>query len=309
MSLSATDSIQHGLLNLRANWQLVVVQFLQTLAVTLVAILGLVPVVLALGFAFLRGVMANFASSGGTELLERGLEAGVPLIVAFLAATLIWTIAFVVYCYFQGGILGILAAGERRAQSEGVRWQSYRAFSVRSLFAFAEGLTWPIFWLVNLFVVIGLAAVAGFGFIIVGLFVLLGEGSKAVLIGLGCSVFLLLALFMMLLSVWMQLALAELATGTRGVLAATKAALAIAGRRLPGVALLFLLLFVASIVLAIVLMPVSMVLEIALRDRAGAYFTGQAFVTLVQWLVSGVLTVAWAATFVALVNGEHEAVA
>ncbi len=309
MRLSATDSIQHGLLNLRANWQLVIVQFLQILAVTLISILGLVPIVLALGFAFLRGAMASLESGGGDELLEHILEAGVPLIVALLATTLIWTIAFIVYCYFQGGIFGILASGERRAQAEATGWQSYRVFSTRALFEVAERLTWPIFWLMNLFLLIGLGALTGFGSVIVGFVMLVGQGHEVVGIGIGCLMFLLLALFMMFLSVWMQLALAELATGTRGVVAASRAALAVAGRRLPGVALLFLLLFVASIGLAIVLVPVSMVLEIALKDWMGAYLAGQAFVTLVQWLLSGILTVAWAAIFVALVHGEHEAAA
>ena len=114
---------------------------------------------------------------------------------------------------------------------------------------------------------------------------------------------------MMLLAVWMQLALAELVTGTPSALAAARRALAIAGRRLPGVALLCLLLLVVSIVLAIILVPVSMVLEIALRERMMVYFTGQALVTSVQWIASGVLTVVWSATLVALVIGEREATA
>ncbi len=309
MSLSAVDSIQHGLLNLRANWQLIVVQFLQTLVVTVVSILGLVPIVFALGFTFLRGALERFDSGGGTELLERLLEAGVPLIVALLATTLIWTIAFVVYCYFQGGIFGVLAVGERQTRSGSARWQSYRAFSRSALFESAERLTWPIFWLVNLFLLIGLAALAATALVFAGFVVLLGQGHEAVQIGLGCLALLLLALVMVFLSVWMQLALAELASGTRGVLAAAKTALTTAGRRLPAVALLFLLLFVASIVMAIVFMPVSMVLEFGLRDQMGAYLTAQALVSLAQWLVSGMLTVAWSATCVALVTGEHRVAA
>lgn len=306
MRLSAIDSIQHGLLNLRANWQLVIVQFLQTLAVTLIATLGLLPIVFALGFAFVRSTLKNFDASSGSELLERVLEAGVPLVVGLLATTLIWTIAFVVFCYFQGGILGVLAAGERQAQPAGAGWKSYYTFSTRLFYELAEQLTWPVFWLVNLFVVIGTAALAGFGLLAVGPFVLFGEGSEALQIGLGCVALLVFAVFMMFLSVWMQLAQVELALGTRGVLAAAKQALKTTLRRLPGLALLLLLLIVASITMAIVFVPVSMVLEFAFRSRLGAYFTGQAVISLVQWLVSGVLSVGWAAVCVALVNGEHE---
>lgn len=309
MRLSAIDSIQHGLLNLRANWQLVVVLFVQTLVVSAISLMGLVPIVLVLGFAFVRGVMSTFESNGAGQLRDRILEAGIPMMLAFLVAGLIWTIAFVVYCYFQGGVLGTLAAGERRAISEGVRWQSYRAFSTHAFCKLAESLTWPIFWLLNLFVVVGMATLTAFGAVAAGLFVLLREAPGAAQFALGCSVFLAFVIAMMLLAVWMQLALAELVTGTRSALAAARRALAIGGRRSPGVALLCLLLFVASIALAIILVPISMVLEVALRERMMVYFTGQALVTSVQWIVSGFLTVVWSATLVALVIGEHEATA
>ncbi len=307
MRLSATDSIQHGLLNLRANWQLVLVQVLQTLIVTLISILGLLPVVFALGFTFLRSVVTDWSSGGATRILERIPEAWAPLLAAFVAATLIWTLAFILYCYFQGGIFGTLAAGEHRA--EGSEWQSYRAFSKRRFFESAEGLTWPIFWLMNLFACLAFVPIAGLAVLMAVLFRLGGEGSEALLVGLGCLGFLVLAVFMVLLSVWMQLALAELANGTRGAATAAKAALVVAGRRLPAVALLFLLLIVTAMIVTIALTPISMVLEMATRGRIGLFLSGQALVTLAQWSLSGLVTVAWSATLVALVAGEREVAA
>lgn len=305
MRLSATDSIQHGLLNLRANWQLVLVQVLQTLIVGLISILGLVPVVLALGFTFLRSVVTDWSSSGATRIFERVLEAWVPLLGALLAATLIWTLAFVLYCYFQGGILGTLAEGEHRARSGGFEWQSYRAFSKRSFFEHAEELTWPVFWLMNLFALLAFSPIAALVLVMAVLSRLGGDGLEALWIAFGCLGFLFLAVFMMALSVWMQLALAELANGARGAVRAAKAALVVAGRRLPGVALLFLLLIVTAMIVAIVLTPVSMVLEMAFRGRVGLFLAGQALVTLAQWSLSGIVTVAFLATVIALVAGEH----
>jgi len=306
MKLSAIDSLQHGLLNLRANWQLAVVLFVQTLVVSVISLLGFVPVALVLGFTFLRGVLSDFDTDGGAALLGRIAESIGPLILAFLAATLIWTIAFVVYCYVQGGVLGTLAAGERKAVTESIRWQNYRVFSLQAFFRHAEGLTWPIFWLLNLFMLIGLVFITVFGIGAVAISALLSQGPTAAQFAVGCLALLIFVVAMMLLMVWLQLALAELATGTRSALAATGAALKVAFKRLPGVALLVLILFVLSIVLAIIFLPVSMVLEVALRQRMGAYFAGQAMITLVQWLASGFVTVGWSATLIALVLGERE---
>ena len=104
----------------------------------------------------------------------------------------------------------------------------------------------------------------------------------------------------------MQVALAELATGGRGVVTASRAALSTILKRLPGVALLFLLLLVASTALTVVVMPLSLALEYVLRGHVAAYLVGQGIVTLLQWLLTGILTVGWSATIIALVAGERE---
>lgn len=319
MRLSAIDALQHGLLNLRANWQLIFVQALQSLLVMVIGVVGLVPIFMVLGFTFMRETLATVGSGGEAELLERVLGAGVPLIVAFLITTLIWTIAFVVYCYMQGGMLGVLAGGERKARREGVRWLNFRDFSTRGFLVYAEGLTWPIFWLINVFLLLATVVLLFFAVAAAGLLTLMigdgfasgngfgsfGELGAGVLL-LGCFGIVLVMVFTIFFSVWMQVGLAELAIGTRGVLAATRAALATVGRRLPGLALLLLLLMVASIAMAMVIAPVSLVMEAALEDRMTTYLVGRAFLTLFQWLGAGIVSLGWAGTVIALVLGEHE---
>ncbi|MDH4066327.1 MAG: hypothetical protein OEW19_18145, partial [Acidobacteriota bacterium] len=137
MRLSSIDALQHGLLNLRANWQLILVQALQNLLVMAIGAVGLVPIFLVLGFSFVREALARFGAGGEGELLERVLAEGVSLIVAFLITALIWTVAFVVYCYMQGGVLGVLAGGESRARGERVGWLDFREFSTSGYFAYA----------------------------------------------------------------------------------------------------------------------------------------------------------------------------
>ncbi|MFQ5525724.1 MAG: hypothetical protein ACE5GX_05625 [Thermoanaerobaculia bacterium] len=321
MRLSAIDSLQHGLLNLRANWQLILLQALQSLLVMAISAVGLVPIFLVLGFKFVRGAVGRFGGGGEAELLESVLGAGAPLLVAFLVSTLIWTVAFVVYCYMQGGILGVLAAGERRAAGSQIRWSDFRTFSARAFFEQAERLTWPVFWLVNLFLVLGMLVLLVFlVFVAVLLTAVVGEGFSAEgfeslgqlgasIVLFGCLGFALLLVFSVFFSLWMQVALGELAAGTRGTFAAARAGLVIVGRRLPGLLLLFLLLVVASIAMAIVVTPLSLVMNATLGDRTSSYFVGQAFLTLLQWFITGIVNLGWAGTIIALVLGEREGAA
>lgn len=318
MRLSAIDALQHGVLNLRANWKLIFVQAAQSFLVLAISVAGLVPVFMVLGFAFVREAFGRLGTGGELELVERLFESGPLLVVALLVMTLIWTVAFVVYCYFQGGILGVLVGGERNAQAGGSGWKRFRAFSGSDFLAHAERLTWPIFWLVNLFLAAAL--------LILLVFLVLGSLLMTMVVGesfgagaglesfsqfgtglvlLGCMFVVFMMLFSLFFTVWMQVALAELATGAGGVFAAVRAGLSTMSRRLPGLALLFLLLIVASIAMAVVTTPLSLFVEFALRDRMSLYLTGQAALTVLQWLVTGVVNLGWAGTVVALVDGEH----
>ena len=306
--LSAVDSLLHGLQNVRANWQLLVVLFAQTLMTSVLTILGGVPIFLVLGVAVVRGIAAQFGTVGPIALWERFFEAGMPLLFALLAATLIWTLAFVVYCYFQGGILGTLAAGERRVRVQKPGWQDFQVFSWQSFARSAEQLTWPVFWLLNLFLVVATAVLALFALLAAGLFLVLQESSVSLRVVLGCSIFLLVVVVLALTAAWMQLALAQLAGGVRGVLNAARSALTVARRRFPGVALLFLVLIAGSVFVGIVLVPLSVVVESAARGDFMAYWGGQVLVTVAQWFASSIVTLAWSAALIALVAGDSEAI-
>ena len=309
MRVSAIDAMWRGVRNLRANWQLILVQALQSFLVTLLGIVGLLPIVLVLGWGVVRGAASRFGSGGETELLESIVAAGLPLVFALLVTTLIWALAFLVYCYLQAGVLGVLAFGERRARDAGAdaRWPHFRDFSVRGFFRRAESLTWPIFWLLNLFMLIGLIVFLIFAVIAALVLVaMVDEGLGVGTVVLGCFGFAVFMILMMVLSVWMQVALAELATGRSGVMEATRAGFRTVLRRVPGLALLFLLLLVGSMVMAVVVMPLSLALEYLLRGHMATYLAGQGIVTLLQWFLTGILTIGWSATLVALVAGERE---
>ncbi len=108
MSISALDALQRGLLNLRANPTLVVLQVLQGVVVAIFAIAGVVPLVLAVGVGLLRAFMeagkgANPFDPGPVEeilaLVEQAATQWPMLLAAGFAALAVWTVGFLVYCW------------------------------------------------------------------------------------------------------------------------------------------------------------------------------------------------------------------
>jgi hypothetical protein len=87
----------------------------------------------------------------GAELAERLTTASGGLAAAALAALFVWTLAFVVFCFFQAGTYGILYAGDRQAPA-GVpaHAQWFRTFSRRDFSGFGGRHLWRFFWFFNL---------------------------------------------------------------------------------------------------------------------------------------------------------------
>jgi hypothetical protein len=120
MTLSAVDALHRGLVNLRANWVLVPVQFLQILIGTILVLVGFVPPLAVLGFANLEVLDAtgdDWAAmmDSAAGLVARGQDAWVLLLASMVLSAAIWMMAMLVHCYFQGGIYGVLMAGDRQA--------------------------------------------------------------------------------------------------------------------------------------------------------------------------------------------------
>ena len=160
--LSAFDALIRGLANLRANWELTLVLWVQALALTLLTLVGLVPPLLLFDFAGIAadpGSLADWEQTmeSAERLLESGLPAPGPLIAALFATLLIWTLAFVVYCWIQAGVYGVLWTGDRQAPV-GIRDRlAFRTFSFGDLFGWGRVHVWRYFWLINLFIALATA--------------------------------------------------------------------------------------------------------------------------------------------------------
>ncbi len=312
MRLSALDCVRRGLLNFRANWELVLVQLAGGMLVAVVFAIGLLPIFFVVGFAVFRSIAgaARGSFQGGSaaaEALSRAVAGNLlPLALALVATACVWTVALIVYSYFQGGTLGVLMAGERRAallRESG--WPEFRTFSLAAFAGWARRYVWRYFWLINLFGAIGLA-VAAVALSAVALAALAGRDvGPAALVAVGCGLALLVVPVAVFFALWFNLAQAELARETSATLAASRRSLAILFRRPGAVLLVFLMMLAAAIVLTVVFLTASLTLDFALQDHFVVRLGVSLAMSVVQGAANGALAIAFAATLVALVRGEE----
>jgi hypothetical protein len=76
------------------------------------------------------------------------------------------------------------------------------------------------------------------------------------------------------------------------------------GRRFWAVLLMLVLVVVAALIGSVFFIPVSIGLDLVLRDQFIVWAIGRAFLTILQWAWSGAVTVGLAASMVSLVRSE-----
>jgi hypothetical protein len=310
MHLSAIDCVHRGLLSLRANWQLVVVQWLQTLVVVVLTVAGLVPPIAVLGLQSLVSFDGGPQdwSALYTDLLSRlagGIAGCLPLALALVGTSLIWLLAFLVYCYLQGGIYGILVTADRQAAPGKPRgWQWFQTFNFKDLRGWGSRNVWPYFWLINLIVVVASAwALVALGLLALAVFAAQRWGAMAGF-GVGCGSAIPLLFGMLVVALWSNLAMADLALEDSGVWLAARRSLQTLGQRFWAVLLMLVLIVIAGLFASVFFVPVSIGLDHVLRDQFIVRIIGRALLTLLQWAWSGAVTVGFAAAMVSLVRSE-----
>jgi hypothetical protein len=315
MNLSAVDAIRRGLVNLRANWELLLLQILQVLLVSVLIVVGFLPPLAVLGFNELE--MLDPASQDWTvvansfaEMVARGREAWLLLLASLVLTSAIWLMATLVYCYFQGGIFGVLVAGDRQAPAGRPRgWPWFRTFTVGTFRGWAARYLWRYFWLLNLFLV--LSTVWLLLPLVLVLVATWGEAKwgGAAALGIGCGGAIPVIFSVLVLAFWSQLAQADLARETSGVWIATRRGLHILGRRLGAVFVLGVMLVSVMMTVTISGAVVSAFLDFASASGSLAQWIGQVLLTFLEWVLTSIVTVAFAAILVSLVRGESSGVA
>ncbi len=314
MGLAAIDCIQRGVSSLRANWELVLIQLLQSVVVTVIAAAGLLPPLAVVGF----GVFSAFRdlTPGDPLALSRLLAAwldaltvNVPALLAAAGATLlVWVAAFLVYCWFQGGIYGVLAMADRQAPPgavRGVDW--FRTYTWRDLRGWGGRYVWRYFRFWNLVLLLAvlwaLASAAAFALAVWGQ----TKWGLGAALGIGCGAALPIVFGWVTLALWAGLAAAALAEETAGATSASRQALAVLGRRLGGVLLIVLVFLAAALAISLVFAPLSLAFDFVLRENFLASLSASVVLGLAQSMLSALLGVAIVAAFIALVRSERPA--
>lgn len=313
MRISAIDALQRGLLNLRANPMLAVWQVVQNVLIGIIVLAGLMPLVLALGAGAARVLWSASRSWDPSQnaeledLMANAIEQWPLLLAALAAAFAVWTVAFLVYCWMQAGILSQLAAGDERAG--GAARPAVADFKVYSRADFARAAAsriWKLFWLINLVAIVGLVIL----FLVI-LFLSLGltltgdSPNLGLAFVVGCLLVLVTFVVFFFLFAWTGVAKAELVVGDRGVMEAFRRSFFLLWRRIGGVLLLLVLFIAASMALGVIFIPVSLLLDVATADSFSSQIVAQVALTLFQTPFNAVLTLVLSAAMVALVRGER----
>jgi len=314
MTVTARVAVERGVSSLRANWELVLVGWLRSLLTTALSVLGLLPPLWVLGIRDFAGAAANDSAAWNrwtTDAVQRILasphELLWPLVGASLLTLLIWSIAFVLYCYLQAGILGTLTAADRQCPpGTSGAWELFRTFSPRALFGWGRRYVWRLFWLLNLlFVVYFVWALLFFTLVTLAAFAAERWGGAAGF-GVGCGGTLPLLFGALVMVVGANLAQIAIANPDATVRSAVVRALEVLGKRLGTVILLLVLWTLATITLTIVVVVISVVLGLLTAGEPGLGMAIQVAMTLLQWLVGSMVTLTFMASLVPLMRPDRE---
>lgn len=303
MRLSALDCLRRGWTNLSANWELVVIQWLQFFLVMALMGLGTLLALLIVGAnLFGSGSAAHRAEAAAHRLADLSPA----LLLALVAMLAVWTLSLLLHCWFTAGTFGILASADRQALPGSRRNRDFfRTFSPRDFLGWGALYVWRylrlllVFWgavcLLGSAVLFWLVFMAGGG---------IHWGSPAAL-GIGCGGSLPLGFLALVIALWLGLAQADLALEGSTVRAASRRGLDVLGRRLGSVIFLFVLAALAVLALAVVVfLPLAEVVDGLLAGTPLMRGLVRFLLLLIQSFPNTLLAMVLAGALVALVRSE-----
>ncbi|HEY3569271.1 MAG TPA: hypothetical protein VGP73_15180 [Thermoanaerobaculia bacterium] len=302
MRLSAVDCLRRGWTNLSANWELVLLQWLEWVLLTVLMALGLFLPLLIVG----ANLMGSGDAARRAEALARRLADLSPALLLALAAMLaVWLASLLLHAYFQAGAYGVLASADRQAlPGPRRRKEFFRTFSLRDFLGWGGLYVWRFFGMLLLFGV--------FAFLLGGAVLLwmifLGVGGAAwgspAAFGIGCGGALPMGFLALVLGLWIHLAQADLARDGSSVRAASRRGIAVLGRRLGTVIALFLVTVVAALALAVIFFPLGAAADALLSGAPLTRALVRFLLFLLQSLPNTLLAMVLAGALVALVRSE-----
>jgi hypothetical protein len=302
MRLSAADCLRRGWTNLSANWELVLLQWLEWLLLTVLTALGIFLPLLIVG----ANLLGEGSGARQAEALARRLADLSPaLLLALVAMLAVWLASLLLHCYFQAGAYGVLASADRQALPGARRSREFfRTFSLRDFLGWGGLYMWRFFGVLLLFGV--LTFLLGGAVLLWLLFLGVGGaqwGSPAAL-GIGCGGALPMGFLALVLGLWVHLAQADLARDGSSVRAASRRGIAVLGRRLGTVIALFLLTLAVALAFAAVFLPLMAAADSLLSGAPLMRALVRFLLFLLQSLPNTLLAMVLAGALVALVRSE-----
>ncbi len=300
--------LQRGLRSLRANWELIPVLVVQSVLTTGLMLAGFFILLTAVGVSIVarvRDLGPAWPRQLAEELaasLETAPPALISLVAPLIAATLVWTLAFGLYCYLQAGVVGLLAEAEAAAGAGLPGWRSFRSFSVAAFDLRGRRLFWPYFWFNHLLGAVVLCwMLLALGLVALAVGLATGPDVSAG-VAVGCVGLVPLGLLLLAIALWSMLATVEVARPGGGVWAASRRALATLRRRLGAVLVIWLLVLAGWMAWGAALAPLRWGAAIAAGDRMVVWLGARGALMLAEVLGYGVMAVVLVATLAALVG-------
>ena len=303
MRLSAVDCLRRGWTNLSANWELVVIQWLQSFLVMALMGLGIfLPLLIVGANLFGAGSAARQAEAAARRLADLS-----PALLLALAAMLaVWTLSLLLHCYFLAGTFGILTSADRQALPGSRRNRSFfRTFSLRDFLGWGAVYVWRFLRLLLVFW--GAVFLLGGAVVLWLVFMAAGGGhwGSPAALGIGCGGSLPLGFLALVTALWFGLAQADLAREGSTVRISSRRGLDVLGRRLGAVILLFVLVLLAALALAIVVFfPLSAAVDGLLAGAPLMRGLVRFLLLLIQSFPNTLLAMVLAGALVALVRSE-----
>ncbi|HMB53819.1 MAG TPA: hypothetical protein VKU40_10900, partial [Thermoanaerobaculia bacterium] len=194
------DCLRRGLRSLRANPSIAVAAWLQQVLTLALTVAGFVPVLAALGISW-RSLSSlppldqlldpEALAAPLANLLMRGPEIVTDLALALGLASVVWLVATFLFCWFQGGIYGLLHAADRQAGEKDAPWPRFRAASWNGFETASRRLFWPCFKLIHLYLLAVLLLVLVWSLLLLATSYLLGPAEGLLVSAVGALLLLL----------------------------------------------------------------------------------------------------------------------
>lgn len=304
--LSAASALGRGIANLRANRELIPLAAGGSMAIAAIVLLSILPWASSLGLKP-EWFVGSPPEAEDLKELVRGLGPVAELLPRLggmlLSFALALTLTSVLYCWYFGGILGVLFAGDAQAPPGGDREPAlFRTFAWPLFVHEGSRLLWRLMLYIGLFLLFWLllAVVVVLAFAAAGM---LGQESG---FGVGCAVACgaLLPILFVAFALFGAMAYgeADLVRPASGVFAACAAGFRTLSRRLGATLLVMLVLFGASFGIALFSSAVDLFTSFALAGAAA--FAFKALLLVVELVLGAVVNLAVTAAFIALYRDD-----